>query len=68
LIAASVEFHGEHLIFLSSNGKLAALFLMEIVESWSELPPDFASLDDASAASRSQFDDLDLQEPGWIVP
>jgi hypothetical protein len=36
VIAASVEFHGEHLVFLDSKGELAALFLLEIVESWSE--------------------------------
>jgi hypothetical protein len=36
VIAASAEIHGEHLIFLRSNGSLAALFLLEIVESWSE--------------------------------
>jgi hypothetical protein len=34
--ADSVEIHGEHLVFLRSDGKLAALFLLEIVESWSE--------------------------------
>jgi hypothetical protein len=36
--AASAEIHGEHLVLLDSTGKLAALFLLEIVESWSELP------------------------------
>jgi hypothetical protein len=35
--AANIEFHGEHLIFLTSEGALAALFLLEIVESWSEI-------------------------------
>jgi hypothetical protein len=32
-----VEFYGEHLAFLNAEGKLAALFLMEIVESWNEI-------------------------------
>lgn len=32
--AATIECHGEHLVFLNSDGKLAALFLMEMVESW----------------------------------
>jgi hypothetical protein len=36
VIAASAEIHGEHLTFLKSDGRLAALFLLEIVESWSE--------------------------------
>ena len=36
--AASADIHGEHLVFLDSTGKLAALFLLEIVESWSEMP------------------------------
>jgi hypothetical protein len=35
VIAATAEFHGEHIVLLNSKGKLAALFLMEIVESWS---------------------------------
>jgi hypothetical protein len=38
LIAASLEIHGEHLVFLNAEGKLAALFLMEIVKSWNVLP------------------------------
>ena len=36
VIAANIEFHGEHLVFLKSNGTLAALFVLEVVESWSE--------------------------------
>jgi hypothetical protein len=35
--AASVEMYGLHLAFLTSNGKLAALFLMELVESYREV-------------------------------
>jgi hypothetical protein len=35
-IAASAEIHGEHLVLLRSDGRPAALFVMEIVESWSE--------------------------------
>ena len=39
LVSAShVEIQGEHLAFLESHGKLIALFLMEVVESWSEIP------------------------------
>jgi hypothetical protein len=34
--AARAEIHNEHLLFLRSDGGLAALFLLEIVESWSE--------------------------------
>jgi hypothetical protein len=36
VIAARAEIQGEHLVFLRSDGKLAALFLLEIVENWSE--------------------------------
>jgi hypothetical protein len=38
VIAASLELHGEHLVFLDAEGRLAALFLMEIVRSWNVLP------------------------------
>jgi hypothetical protein len=37
LIAASAEIHGEHLVFLNSESQPLFLFLLEIVESWSEL-------------------------------
>jgi hypothetical protein len=36
VIAANAEIHGEHLVFLRSDGSLVALFLLEIVESWSK--------------------------------
>ena len=38
VIASTVEIHDEHLIFCDSEGRLAALFLLETVESWSEHP------------------------------
>ena len=38
VIAATVEVHGKHLVFLNAESKLAALFLMEIVRSWNVLP------------------------------
>jgi hypothetical protein len=37
VIAARAEFHGEYIALLDSKGKLAALLLMETVESWSIL-------------------------------
>jgi hypothetical protein len=37
VLATSVEFYGEHLAFRNSQNKLAALFLVEIVESWNEI-------------------------------
>jgi hypothetical protein len=37
VIAARAEIHGEHIALLNSKGKLAALFLVDIVESWSVL-------------------------------
>jgi hypothetical protein len=36
--ASTVEIHDEHLIFCDSQGTLVALFLLEIVESWCQLP------------------------------
>jgi hypothetical protein len=36
VIAARAEIHGEHVVFLRGDGTLAALFVLEIVESWSE--------------------------------
>jgi len=35
VVAASCEVCGEHLVFTNSKGELAAIFLLEIVESWS---------------------------------
>jgi len=35
--AANAEFYGEHLVLLDSQGKLAAMFLMETVENWNEM-------------------------------
>ena len=38
LVATTAEIHGEHLVLLNDKGQINALFLMETVESWSELP------------------------------
>ncbi len=35
VIAESAQIHGEHLVFLDADDKLAALFLLDIIESWS---------------------------------
>jgi hypothetical protein len=37
MTAARVEIHGDHLLFLRSDGTLAALFVLEIVEGWPEV-------------------------------
>jgi len=37
LIAASVELHGDHLVFLNSKGELMFLIMLENVESWTEV-------------------------------
>ncbi len=34
VVAAKAKIQEDHLVFINSDGKLAALFLMEIVESW----------------------------------
>jgi hypothetical protein len=39
VMAASAEIHGEHLVFLRSDGSLAALFILEIIENWHEAEP-----------------------------
>jgi hypothetical protein len=39
LIAASAEVHGEHLVFLNSEGQALFLFLLETVESCSVSEP-----------------------------
>ena len=36
VIADTYQIQGDHLAFFNSNGALTALFLMEVVESWSE--------------------------------
>ncbi len=38
VLASRVEIHGEHLVLLDSEGRLAALVLMQVVESWNVLP------------------------------
>jgi hypothetical protein len=37
VFASSAAIHGEHLVFLHADGSLAALFFLEVVESWSEI-------------------------------
>jgi len=37
--AATAEVYGEHLVFLNAKGQALFLFLLEIVESWSESDP-----------------------------
>ena len=37
VIAESFQIQGEHLVFLNSRDELAALFLLDEVESWDEL-------------------------------
>jgi hypothetical protein len=37
VLAETIEVHGEHLAFLKKDGSLAALFVLEIVESWYEV-------------------------------
>lgn len=40
VIATTVGIHDEHLIFCDSQGKLAALFLLEVVQSWTRFKAD----------------------------
>jgi hypothetical protein len=38
VFAATAEVRGNHLVFVDAKGSVAALFLLELVESWSVLP------------------------------
>jgi hypothetical protein len=38
VLAATAEVRGSHLVFVDAKGNLAALFLLERVESWNGLP------------------------------
>ena len=42
VVASTVEIHDEHLIFCNAKGDLAALFLLEIVQSWNEISDESA--------------------------
>jgi hypothetical protein len=37
VMAACVEIQGEHLVFVNSEGRLAALFSLEMIQSWNEV-------------------------------
>jgi hypothetical protein len=34
VVASKAEIQEDHLVFINSDGKLAALFLLELVQSW----------------------------------
>jgi hypothetical protein len=38
VVASTVEIHGDHLVFVNSNGQLTALFVKSVVRSWNMLP------------------------------
>jgi hypothetical protein len=38
VVAEAIETQGHHLALIDSQGGLAALFLVELVESWNVLP------------------------------
>jgi hypothetical protein len=38
VVAANVRVVGEHLVFTNSKGDMVCLFLLEVVESYSEVP------------------------------
>jgi hypothetical protein len=38
VVASSYEIRGSHLVFLTEEGNLAAVFLKELVRSWNVLP------------------------------
>jgi hypothetical protein len=38
VVASSAGILGDHLVFLNSRGELTALFLLDVVEGWDEIP------------------------------
>jgi hypothetical protein len=40
VLAANAEVRGSHLVFVDAEGNFAALFLMDLVESWNVLPSE----------------------------
>jgi hypothetical protein len=63
--AASVQIHGEHLVFLRSDGSLAALFVLEIVESWSEVESSGPLTRHADAQFLSPRLDVGISTNSW---
>jgi hypothetical protein len=55
--ASTVQLHGDHLVFLNSNGQLAALFLKNLVRSWNMLPNKLS--DDGVLRHRSGTEPID---------
>lgn len=41
VVAERAEFQAEHLVLIDAQGRLAALFVLDVIESWSEVdvPP-----------------------------
>jgi hypothetical protein len=37
IVATTAEIHGDHLALLDSQGKLTALFLLDVVDCWFEV-------------------------------
>lgn len=46
--AAKVEIYSEHLVFINAHGGLAALFLLDLVESWDEVTDPYPPYPPAS--------------------
>jgi hypothetical protein len=55
VIASTAKIHGDHLVFVDSEGKLTALFLAGLVRSWNMVP-------NATIASRCQSRTKALRE------
>jgi hypothetical protein len=51
VFAATADVRGSHLVFVDAKGSVAALFLRELVESWSVLPAKMP-VKGAAASSR----------------
>ena len=59
VVAASCDVYGDHLVFLHPSGGLAAIFLLEIVESW--------SVTNVSTCAPEKFPELvKWGDSGWL--
>jgi hypothetical protein len=67
VMAASAEIHGEHLVSLRSDGSLAALFVLEVVESWPEVEP-FGASDMRFSIADESYEVFDRSFPPRAVP
>jgi hypothetical protein len=65
VFAATAEVRGSHLVFVDAKGNLAALFLLDLVERWSVLPPKMP-VREAARSNRGEAGARAVN--GWTLP